>query len=105
VYKRPAGSCTLTASQAGDAHYSAAPDVSHAFAIARQPCTVPKVVGKSLPAAKTALAKKGCRTGKVGRAYSNRVKTGRVISQNRRAGRTVAAGSKVNLVLSRGRKR
>jgi serine/threonine-protein kinase len=94
----------VTGSQAGDSNYNAAANVSHAFAIARAPCTVPKVVGKSLAAAKTALAKKGCRTGKVGRAYSSKVTKGRVISQNRRAGRKIAAGSKVNLVLSRGRK-
>jgi hypothetical protein len=105
VHLKAAGSCTVTASQAGDAHYEAAAAVLQAFAIVLPPCLVPKVVGKTLAAAKAGLAKRGCRSGKVGRAYSRKVKKGRVVSQSVRAGRKVAARTKVNVVLSRGPKR
>ena len=65
---------------------------------------MPKVVGKTLAKAKTAIAKSHCRTGKVTRAYSKRVRKGRVVSQKPRAGKTLANGAKVNLVVSRGRR-
>jgi hypothetical protein len=110
VHLTGAGSCTVTASQAGDANYGAAPDVAQSFAIARRPltpastCRVPKVVGKSLAAAKLALKQRHCRTGTVGRAYSRKIKKGIVSSQSRRAGRVLPATSKVNLVVSRGRR-
>jgi beta-lactam-binding protein with PASTA domain len=65
---------------------------------------VPKVTGKTLAAAKTAITRKHCRTGKVRRAYSKRTGKGRVISQSRRAGQVLAPGTKVNLVVSRGRR-
>jgi len=65
---------------------------------------VPKVTGKRLAAAKSALARAHCRTGTVRRAYS-RKKKGLVSSQSRRPGRVLPAGSRVNLVVSRGRKR
>jgi beta-lactam-binding protein with PASTA domain len=64
---------------------------------------VPKVVGKRLGAAKSAIKQTHCRTGKVGYAYSRKTK-GIVISQSRRPGRVVPANSKVNLVVSRGRR-
>jgi len=41
----------------------------------------------------------------VGRAYSRKRKKGIVISQSRRPGRVLPAGSKIDLVLSRGRRR
>jgi beta-lactam-binding protein with PASTA domain len=50
------------------------------------------------------LKARGCRLGKVKRAYSTR-RRGVVISQSRRAGRVLAQGTKVNLVVSRGRRR
>ncbi len=105
VHLTGAGSCTVTASQPGDANYNAAPEVSHRFAIARPPCTVPKVVGKRLASARRTIAKRHCRTGKVGRAYSRRSKKGIVISQSRRPGRVVPASSKIDLIVSRGRRR
>jgi beta-lactam-binding protein with PASTA domain len=49
---------------------------------------VPKVVGKRLGAAKSAIKQTHCRTGKVGYAYSRKTK-GIVISQSRRPGRVV----------------
>jgi len=105
-----AGSCTITASQAGNANYSAAADVARSFTIARPPltpaasCKVPKVVGKSLAAAKRALKQRHCRVGKVSYAYSSKRKKGTVSSQSRRPGKVLARNAKVNVVVSRGRK-
>jgi hypothetical protein len=104
------GTCTVTASQAGDANFNAAFDIPQSFLIgprqtARRSCRVPRVVGKHVPAARRLIARGHCRTGKVGHAYSKRRKRGVVISQSRRPGRVLPAGSKVNLVVSRGSKR
>jgi PASTA domain len=68
-------------------------------------CRVPNVVGKRLAAAKRTIAGRHCRTGKVGYAYSSKRKRGAVISQSRRPGRVLPARSKINLVVSRGRRR
>jgi hypothetical protein len=105
VHLTGAGSCTITASQPGDANYNAAPGVPQTFAIAPVPCTVPNVVGRQVAPAKLAIAKRHCRTGKVGYAYSRKRKKDIVISQNRRPGRVLPAGSKIDLIVSRGRKR
>jgi Tol biopolymer transport system component len=103
VHLTGAGSCTVTASQPGDANYNAALDVTQSFSIARAPCTVPKVVGKPLAAAKRALGQRHCRTGKLRHAYSAK-KKGIVIAQSRRSGKVIPAGSKIDLVVSRGRR-
>jgi hypothetical protein len=68
-------------------------------------CVVPKVRGKTLARARALLAVRHCRLGRVGRAYSRRVRKGRVVSQAKRPGLHLAAGAKVNLVVSRGRRR
>jgi len=68
-------------------------------------CKVPNVVGKTLAAAKAAIARAHCKTGTVSYASSKKIKKGLVISQSRRAGLTVAKNSKINLVISRGKKR
>lgn len=66
-------------------------------------CTVPNVIGKTLDAAKTAIKKAKCAVGSISHARS-RKKKGTVISQSPGAGRTVAAATKVNLLVSRGRR-
>jgi hypothetical protein len=111
VHLTGAGSCTVTAAQPGDANYSAAPAVSQTFSIAPKAplkppttCKVPNVVGKRLAAAKQAITRSHCRTGKVGYAYSRKSKKGIVISQSRRLGRVLPVKSKIDLVVSRGRK-
>jgi hypothetical protein len=108
VHLTGVGSCTITAAQAGNANFNAATNVAQSFTIAKKvvppKCTVPRVVGKTLAAAKLALKAKHCGTGRVSRAYSKTKKKGRVISQSRRAGRVLPAGTKVNLVVSRGRR-
>jgi FG-GAP-like repeat/PASTA domain len=67
-------------------------------------CNVQGVVGMTPTAAKRELARVNCRAGKVSRASSKRVKKGRVISQKPRFGAVLRGGSKVNLVVSRGRR-
>ncbi len=66
-------------------------------------CVVPRVRGKTLRAASAAVRRAGCRVGKV-RRRASRVKRNRVLAQSPAAGREVALGSKVNLVVSRGRR-
>jgi hypothetical protein len=89
-----AGGCTLTMS----ANHS----VTATFEVL---CVVPKVKGKRLPAAKRAVRKAHCSVGKVTRAFSKSVKKGRVISQKPKPGKKLAAGSKVKLKVSKGKKR
>jgi Regulator of chromosome condensation (RCC1) repeat len=114
VHLTGAGSCTITASQAGDMTYEPAA-VSQTFAIERAietiappppaRCRVPKVVGKRLVSAKRMIALRHCRTGKLGYAYSLKRRKGIVISQNRRPGRVLPVRSRINLIVSRGRRR
>jgi hypothetical protein len=110
VHLTAAGSCTITASQAGNANYDAAPAVSRTFSIARktQPkrsCVVPSVVAKRLATAKATITKRHCRTGTVTHVYSRMKRKGIVIGQSRRPGRVLPVNSKIDLVVSRGRRR
>ena len=66
-------------------------------------CKVPRVIGKKLPTARQAITRARCRVGRVRRARSRRAR-GRVVSQSPRAGVTRARGTRVNLVVSRGRR-
>jgi hypothetical protein len=102
VHLKRAGTCTLTASQPGNADYNAASSVARAFTVLRPPCSVPSVVGKKLRAAKTSITKKHCRTGQVRYTHSTKVAKGRVVSQSRRAGQVLAPDAKINIVVSRG---
>lgn len=78
------------------------------FAVARYDavrfCVVPNLRGRTLAAARAALTKAQCRVGRRKRAYSTKVKKGTVISQHPRAGTRVPQGTRVTLVVSRGRK-
>jgi hypothetical protein len=105
VHLTGAGSCTVTASQPGDANYGPAPPVSRAFAIARAPCTVPNVVGKPLARAKLQIKRSHCRTGKVRHADSSPRKKSVVVAQSRRPGRVLPPASKIDLVIGRGPRR
>jgi hypothetical protein len=104
VHLTGAGKCTIIASQSGNANFNAAASVSRAFKIAPPQCNVPRVKGKLLAAAKSAIKQRHCRTGKVTYAFSKTIKKGRVVSQSRRPGRILPANTKINLVVSRGRK-
>jgi PASTA domain len=64
-------------------------------------CKVPRLVGKTLDRARRMIRVAHCSVGRIRRARSNRAR-GRVASQKPRAGRVFVAGTKVNLVISRG---
>lgn len=98
------GTCTLTASQAGNVNYNPAEKVRQTFFITKPTCLVPRVIGKRLAGAKAALAQARCRTGIVRYAFSRKVALGRVISQSIRPGQLYVIGTRVNLVVSRGRR-
>jgi hypothetical protein len=66
-------------------------------------CTVQRVGGQALSTAKRTIARANCRVGKIRRVYS-RVKRGHVISQKPEFGAVLPGGSKVDLVVSRGRR-
>lgn len=77
------------------------------FAVARYlpgTCNVPQLAGRTLAAARRALAAANCRLGAVRKAAS-RAKPGRVTSQSRRRGAVLPDWAKVGVVVSRGRKR
>jgi beta-lactam-binding protein with PASTA domain len=59
----------------------------------------------TLPGAKRAIARANCRVGKIRRAYSKTVKRGRVISEKPEPGTVLPNRGRVNLVVSRGRRR
>jgi hypothetical protein len=67
-------------------------------------CAVPQVKGKTLPLARRAITRAGCRVGTKLRAHSRTMARGRVLSQSPHASRVVPRGGKVNLVVSLGRK-
>jgi hypothetical protein len=69
---------------------------------ARVRCIVPRLRLKTVPAARRALNRARCRLGRVSRVRS-RVRRGRIVSQSRRAGRRLPVGTRVNVVVSRGR--
>jgi FG-GAP-like repeat/PASTA domain len=68
-------------------------------------CTVPKVRLKTVPAAKRAITHGLCRFGGIRRAYSAVIAKGRVLSAAPKPGTVLPAGGKVNLLVSRGRRR
>ena len=67
-------------------------------------CTVPQVVGKTLDVARDAIKKAHCATGKVNYARSRKVKKNVVLAQSHRPGQKLAVNTKINLVVSRGKK-
>jgi hypothetical protein len=68
-------------------------------------CHVQNVVGKTLATAKRLIVRRGCKTGRITRAYSTRTKKGRVLSQRPKGGRIFHDAVKVNLVVGRGPRR
>jgi hypothetical protein len=67
-------------------------------------CVVPNVKRKPLATAKRKIAAAHCKTGKVTKAPSKTVPKGQVVSVKPSAGKKLAAGSKVKLVVSRGKR-
>jgi hypothetical protein len=67
-------------------------------------CVVPRLRGRTLPAARKALAAENCKIGRVTRAFST-VREGRVIRQSVVAGKSLPNGASVSLVVSRGERK
>jgi plastocyanin len=67
-------------------------------------CVVPRVVSRPLARARRMLVRAHCRTGKISRRFSRKVR-GRVVAQRPRAGVRRPVGTRVDLVVSRGRLR
>jgi hypothetical protein len=94
------GTCSVT--------MSAARSATATFGTAPPPpppvkCVVPNVKRKTLAAATSAIKAAHCSLGKVQKATSKK-KKGTVIAQNPPPGKKLAKGSKVNIVLSKGKK-
>ena len=68
-------------------------------------CNVQDVRGLTLVAAKAKLRRVNCRVGKVRRIYHTGVKKGRVVSQTPKFGAVLRGGGRVDVVVSKGRKR
>jgi uncharacterized delta-60 repeat protein len=68
-------------------------------------CVVPSVRGKKLAQAKATLRGAYCKTGMVTKHFSTSVRRGRVLSQSPRRGTRLPGKSKVNLVVSKGKRR
>jgi uncharacterized delta-60 repeat protein len=68
-------------------------------------CVVPNVRGKPLRAARASITRGRCRVGRLSGKTSQTVQKGRVISQAPRPGISLPVGGRVNLVLSKGRRR
>jgi hypothetical protein len=95
------GSCTVT--------MSADQSLTATFVIGTKPppivsCKVPKLRGKKLAAAKTAIKNAHCAVGKITKAYSAKVRKSRVISQKPVPGTKHPAGTKIRLTVSKGPK-
>ncbi|MGH3080169.1 MAG: PASTA domain-containing protein [Gaiellaceae bacterium] len=71
----------------------------------RARCVVPNIRGRTLVKAKAAIKRSRCRTGRVRKAYSRAVRKGLVISQTPRAGVRMRVGTRVDLLVSKGKRR
>jgi hypothetical protein len=69
-------------------------------------CVVPKVVGKKLAQARTAITKAHCKVGKLRRKASSRKKKGVVLAQSpRHTGKKLKQGARVKLTVGKGPKK
>jgi subtilisin family serine protease len=67
-------------------------------------CVVPNVKGKTVAQARRLLSSRRCALGRVTRAYSAKMKRGKIIKQSRRPGVRLARGTRIKVVVSRGRR-
>lgn len=92
----------VTASNGAGSATAASPITAQ---VTRRPvCVVPRVKGKALARARKAIRRAHCSVGRVRYARSGRPR-GRVVSQSLKPGARKVAGTKVNLVVSRGSSR
>jgi hypothetical protein len=93
--------CTFVWEAFPNRDYFVAADMNFGLWIAKLQCVVPPVRGLRLAAARSALARADCRSGRVTRVRSNRAQRGRVISQQPRPGSRPRFPSRVRLVVGR----
>ena len=98
-------SCGAAGECAAGGYYTAALSHDQAFVVnSALRCVVPKVVGKTLSAAKKTLKAAHCGVGKIKRVYS-KVRNGRVAAQNPKPGKHLASGAKVALTVNKGKRK
>lgn len=68
-------------------------------------CVVPNVKTMTVAGARRLLRARHCSLGQVRRVYSGKVRRGWIVSQSRRPGARLPRNAKVNIVVSRGRRR
>jgi PASTA domain-containing protein len=68
-------------------------------------CAVPDVRRRTVTMARAMLSARRCRLGRTTPAYSAKVRKGRIIRQSRRPGARLPRGTRVNVAVSRGRRR
>jgi hypothetical protein len=103
---------TVTARYAGDSSHASSSGTQDVFVFVppRPPprsalrTLVPNVKGKSLAAAKAALRRYRCDVGAIDRGFNKRLQKGRVISERPGHGKLVPWGTKVDLVVSKGKR-
>jgi uncharacterized delta-60 repeat protein len=95
----------IVAGYTSTAPFTAPADFAVARYVAIRFCVVPNVRGKMLGAARSSLTKALCRVGTIKRRYSAALGRGRVISQRPAPRARMAELAKVDLVVSRGRRR
>ena len=67
-------------------------------------CVVPALRGKTVSTSRMKLKKSYCSMGRISRQFSTRVASGRVISSRALLGDRLPGGTKVDLVISRGKR-
>jgi hypothetical protein len=85
-------------------HTSAASAQTAAVPVPPAPCLVPKLKGKTISKARTSLRHSHCTLGRISYAHSQ-VRRGRIAFQHPRAGTSRPHGTRVSVVVSRGKRR
>jgi hypothetical protein len=79
-------------------------DVCRAISACAHGCKVPRLIGRTLRQAGSALRRANCMLRSARKAYSSHLKAGRVIAQSRKAGSGLPIGTKISVVVSKGNK-
>ena len=79
-------------------------DVCRAISACAHGCKVPRLVGRTLRQADSALRRANCLLRSVRRAYSSHLNSGRVVAQSRKAGSGLPIGTTISVVVSKGNK-
>jgi hypothetical protein len=94
-------SCTFVWEAVPNRDYFVASDMNFGLWVAKLQCVVPRLRGLRLAAARAALARSDCRTGRVSRAAAGRARRGRVLRQSPAPGARPRYPALVRLVVGR----